>query len=99
MSRFPLAFFARVREQLQRSLKAHAIRAAQLGRWEVFAIDGSKQNIPRTRTHELKYGLTTKGTAKGAGAPQCQVVAAVAMGKNVMWDWECASARTGEREM
>jgi hypothetical protein len=65
----------------------------------VFAIDGSKQNIPRTRTHELKYGLTTKGTAKGAGAPQCQVVAAVAMGKNVMWDWECGSALLGEREM
>ncbi len=31
--------------------------------------------------------------------PQCQVVAAVAMGKNVLWDWECDSGLVGEREM
>jgi hypothetical protein len=99
MSRFPLAFFARVRREMQKNLKAHHINAARIGRWNAFAIDGSKQNIPRTRKHELKYGLVTKGTAKGAGAPQCQVVAAVAMGKNVMWDWECDSALVGEREM
>lgn len=99
MSRFPLVFFERVRRQVQENLKAHQIDAAGVGRWRAFAIDGSKQNVPRTRRHELKYGLVTKGTAKGAGAPQCQVVAAVAMGKNVMWDWVCGSALTGEREM
>jgi Transposase DDE domain len=99
MSRFPLAFFARVREQMHRNLKAHNVHAARIGRWNAFAIDGSKQNIPRTLSHELKYGLATKGTAKGMGAPQSQVVAAVAMGKNVMWDWECDSALVGEREM
>jgi hypothetical protein len=99
VSRLPLAFFARVRAQLQNKLASENIHAAQVGRWLAFAIDGSKQNIPRTRQHELKYGLSTKGTAQGAGAPQCQVVAAVAMGKNVIWDWQCASALTGEREM
>ena len=99
MSRLPLAFFARIRAQLQRNLKAQCIHAARIGRWNAFAIDGSKQNIPRTLKHELKYGLATKGTAKGTGAPQSQVVAAVAMGKNVMWDWECGSALVGEREM
>lgn len=99
LSRFPLAFFARMRRQMQNNLKAHHIQAARVGRWNAFAIDGSKQNIPRTRKHELKYGLATKGTAKGAGSPQCQVVAAVAMGRNVMWDWECDSALVGEREM
>ena len=99
MSRFPLAFFARVRQQLQKNLAAQKIHAARIGQWHAFAIDGSRQNIPRTLKHELKYGLSTKGTADGAGAPQCQVVAAVAMGKNVMWEWECGSALTGEREM
>ena len=99
MSCFPLAFFARVRQQLQNNLAAQKIHAARIGQWHAFAIDGSRQNIPRTLKHELKYGLSTKGTADGAGAPQCQVVAAVAMGKNVMWEWECGSALTGEREM
>ena len=99
LSRFPLAFFARVRSQMQKNLDAYRIQAARVGRWHAYALDGSKQNIPRTQPHELSYGLTTKGTAHGAGAPQLQVVAAVAMGKNVMWDWECASALVGEREL
>ena len=99
LSRLPLGFFTRVRQQMQRNLVVYNLHVARAGRWNAFAIDGSRQNIPRTRQHELKYGLVTKGTAKGAGAPQCQVVAAVAMGKNVLWDWECDSGLVGEREM
>ena len=57
MSRFPLAFFARVRQQLQKNLAAQKIHAARIGQWHAFAIDGSRQNIPRTLKHELKYGL------------------------------------------
>ena len=99
ISRLPLSFFARIRHQQQWNLKTHNLQAARTGRWNAFAIDGSKQNIPRTLKHELKYGLVTKGTSKGAGAPQCQVVAAVAMGRNVLWDWQCDSGLVGEREM
>lgn len=94
----PLLFFQRIKEEMWKKLNDAHIHAAKFGSWSVFAIDGSIQNIPRTLAHELKYGISTKGTARGAGFPQRQVVAAVAMGKNVMWDWECSSALIGERE-
>ena len=98
MSAFPRAFFQRVKELLWWHMMACHIHAAKVGRWDAYAIDGSIQNIPRTQAHEEAYGISTKGTSGGAGFPQRQVVAAVAMGKNVMWDWECSSALVGERE-
>lgn len=98
IANLPLVFFQRIKEELLRKLNDVHIHAAKVGRWHVYAIDGSIQNLPRTLAHELKYGISTKGTASGAGFPQRQVVAAVAMGKNVMWDWECSSALIGERE-
>jgi hypothetical protein len=98
MCDFPPAFFQRVIRELQRQLEAENIGVARVGRLQAYALDGSIQNIPRTQEHEAAYGISTKGTAHGAGFPQRQVVAAVAMGKNVLWDWECGGALVGERE-
>ena len=95
---FPLRFFQRVKQELWKKLVAHKLQVDRVGRWSAFAIDGSIQTIPRTQQHEAAYGISTKGTAQGAGFPQRQVVASVAMGKNVLWDWECSGALVGERE-
>lgn len=98
MSEFPLPFIQRVKQAAWRKLEETGIEAAKAGRWLAYGIDGSIQNIPRTQLHEEAYGISTKGTSSGAGSPQRQVVAAVAMGKNMLWDWECSGALVGERE-
>jgi hypothetical protein len=88
-------WFGDVREQLQRHAVARDLKVARVGRWEAYGLDGTKQDVPRTEAHEDAYGLATKGP----GAPQRQVVAAVALGKEVLWDWESGSALDSEREL
>ena len=91
----PLGWFGDVREQLQQHAEARELWVARVGRWAAYGLDGTKQDVPRTRAHEEAYGLATKGP----GAPQRQVVAAVALGKEVLWDWESGSALDNEREL
>lgn len=91
----PLRWFGDVREQLQGHAEARELFVARVGRWSAYGLDGTKQDVPRTRAHEERYGLATKGP----GAPQRQVVAAVALGREVLWDWESGSALDSEREM
>src|SRR6185295_10018324 len=98
MSEFPLAFFQRIKQAAWAKLEELGIDAAKVGRWHAYAIDGSIQNIPRTKAHEQAYGISTKGTSSGAGFPQRQIVGAVALGMNVLYDWENSSALVGERE-
>lgn len=91
----PLRWFGALRERVQKYVRELGIEVARVGRWEAYGLDGTKQDVPRTRAHEEAYGLATKGP----GAPQRQVVAAVALDKEMLWDWESGSALDGEREM
>lgn len=91
----PRRWLGDVREHLQRYAEARDLHVARVGRWEAYGLDGTKQDVSRTQAHEDAYGLATKGP----GAPQRQVVAAVALGKEVLWDWESGSALDSEREL
>ena len=63
-------FSTRVRQQMQRVLLVVYI-PCRTGRLLERLCHRWQAKHSRTRQHELKYGLVTKGTAKGAGAPQC----------------------------
>ena len=89
----PLKWFGDVRRQVQGYAEAKGLRVAQVGRWKAYGLDGTKQDVPRTKAHEEAYGLATKGP----GAPQRMVVAAVGLGKEVLWDWESGGGLAGER--
>ena len=90
----PLRWFGDVRGALQRRALDADLQVARVGRWEAYGLDGTKQDVPRTEEHEDAYGLATKGP----GVPQRMVVAGVALGKEVLWDWESGSALDSERE-
>lgn len=91
----PLRWLGDLRKHLQRYAEEMGLRVARVGRWEAYGLDGTKQDVPRTKEHEEAYGLATKGP----GAPQRMVVAAVALAKEVLWDWESGSALASEREL
>lgn len=95
LSEVPLKWLGDIRQQMQRHAEECLLRVARVGRFEAYGLDGTTQNLPRTQAHERAYGLATKGP----GAPLRMVVAAVALGKEVIWDWASGSAKASEREL
>jgi hypothetical protein len=97
LATLPDAFFSTIRTRLQRVLTDLQVQPGRLGRWQAFALDGSKEAVPRTVAHEAYYGLATKGTEAGTGTAQRLVVTAVGLRRHVLWDWASDSALGSER--
>lgn len=95
----PLEFLDCVREALQAAVLRAGLRPGQLGRWEVYGLDGSKEDLPRTEAHENHYGVVTKSSAASQGTAQRLVVAAVDLRYYLAWDWASFSAIGSEREL
>jgi hypothetical protein len=95
LAKLPLEFFDALREELQLTAARHGLPLAQVGRWEAYGIDGSKEALPRTQAHEDHYGLVTKGP----GASERLLVAAVTLRRYVLWEWASASAFGSERAL
>jgi hypothetical protein len=91
----PWEVFDRLRDRMHAVAEQNGLKVAQVGRWEAFGIDGSKQTLPRTEAHENHYGIVTKGAI---GAERL-VVTAVALRRYVLWDWACDSAIGSERAL
>jgi hypothetical protein len=75
--------------------EALSLAVARVGRWLAFGLDGSKQNLPRTTANIARYKANTRGPATAQGL----VVAAFALGRKVLWDWEWAAVEAGERKL
>ena len=91
----PFEFLDAMRAQMQCVAERHGLKLAQVGRWEAYGIDGSKEDLPRTEAHEDHYGIVTKGP----GAAERLVVAAVTLRRYVLWDWASDSALGSERAL
>jgi hypothetical protein len=91
----PWEVFDAVRDGMQRVAQREMLKLAQVGRWEAYGIDGSKESLPRTEAHEDHYGIATKGP----GSAERLVVAAVALRRYVLWDWARDSAIGSERAL
>ncbi|NOS99935.1 MAG: hypothetical protein HOP29_04850 [Phycisphaerales bacterium] len=70
---------AHVRQRLQRIDPA--------GRWVLLAVDGSKEGLPRTRAHEVGFGIADNGRF-----PQAFVTAVVEVYTGLLWDWRLGPA-------
>jgi hypothetical protein len=95
LSQLPLGVGAAFRKIMQQHLTEMCAHPARVGRWEAFALDGSKQNLPRTDANAAFYGAATKEPAM----PQGLTVAAVALGQGVLWDWASGSSLDSERAL
>jgi Transposase DDE domain len=88
-------FLASLRPRLQRGLRP----LWHWRGWIVFAVDGSRVDVPRTRANER--GLGRAGRDKSA--PQFWLTTLIQLPSRVIWDWRqdvgTASERTHLREM
>jgi len=78
-----------LRAQVRRRLK----RIDPTGPWLLLAVDGSKEELPRTRDHERVFGIADNGVF-----PQAFVTAVVEVHTGLPWDWRIDRARASEKK-
>jgi hypothetical protein len=62
------------------------------GRWCLLAVDGSKEDFPRTQDHETVFGIADNGVY-----PQAFITAIVEVHTGLLWDWRIDGARASEK--
>lgn len=61
--------------------------------WVLLAVDGSKENLPRTRDHERGFGIADNGFT-----PQAFITAIAEVHTGLLWDWRLGRARASEKQ-
>jgi hypothetical protein len=84
-----------LQEEIQRVLVQESIDSFAVGRWNAAGIDGSKQNLPRTKANESHFGLGGKDPA----VPQRLLVNVVALRSELLFDWASGKIDDNERRL
>ena len=95
LAQLPPGVVAVLRERMQAYVKRRGLEPARVGRFLAYGFDGTKQNMPLTEANLAHFGSVTKKPRR----PQRVVLAAVALGRCQLWDWECGLADASEREL
>lgn len=80
----------------------------EIGGWIMFGVDGSRIELPRTRSHEETYSPTrsskrrrkkkrSRRHAKKANSPQMWITTMWHAGTGLPWDWRTGPADSSER--
>jgi hypothetical protein len=81
---------------VKRELREHGRRRRKsidpTGRWCLLAVDGSKEDLPRTCSHETYFGIADNGIC-----PQAFITAIVEVHTGLLWDWRIDRARASEK--
>jgi IS4 transposase len=80
---------AELRTHVRRRLK----RIDPTSPWFLLAVDGSKEELPRTRDHERVFGMADNGIF-----PQAFVTTIVEVHTGLPWDWRIDRARASEKK-
>jgi hypothetical protein len=83
------AFWRLLRETVARRLKSNWCWHG----WQVFAVDGSRIDAPRTRSNEEQLGCAGR---EGTG-PQWWVTALIHIPSRLLWDWRSGPGASSER--
>jgi hypothetical protein len=82
---------------LKASLRAHVHAALQTirrkDRWIILAADGSKEELPRTRSNEEEFGIGDNGAV-----PHAFETVIVDVYTGLLWDWRIGAARDSEKK-
>lgn len=76
-------------------LKARAAmkRIPLVSGWLLLAVDGSKEDLPRTLDHESEFGIGDNGAV-----PQAFVTSVVEVHIGLPWDWRIGVAKSSEKD-
>ena len=86
-----------VPELLRHSLRASVLCAVEVLRrkdhWIVLAVDGSKEELPRTRSNEKEFGISDNGVV-----PQAFETVVVDVYTGLPWDWRIGDGKSSEKK-
>ena len=82
-----------IKTDLQRRAKERFRRLRGRARWLLLAVDGSKENLPRTRDHERHFGIADNGAV-----PQALLTTIVEVRTGLLWDWRIDRGRGSEKD-
>lgn len=82
-----------VKTELRGHVRKRLARIDPTGPWLLLAVDGSKEELPRTADHEKVFGIADNGIY-----PQAFITAVVEVHTGMPWDWRIGEARSSERE-
>ena len=81
-----------VKTELRGQVRRRLRRVAPTDPWLLLAVDGSKEELPRTRDHEAVFGIADNGIF-----PQAFITAVVEVHTGLPWDWRIGEARASEK--
>ena len=82
-----------VKSSLRRHVRKRLRRIPDTAGWTLLAVDGSKEELPRTRDHERVFGIADNGVV-----PQALVTAITEVRTGLPWDWRIDRGRAAEKE-
>ena len=82
----------RLRADLRRHVRAALTQVPRTWGWVLLAVDGTKEELPRTAANEAAFGIADNG-----GYPQILLSAIVEVHTGLLWDWRIAPARGSEK--
>jgi len=83
----------RVKTALRQQVRRRLQRIDPAGSWLLLAVDGSKEELPRTLDCERVFGIADNGAC-----PQAFVTAVVEVHTGLPWDWRIGRARASEKK-
>lgn len=81
-----------LRADLRARVRAALNLVPKVAGWTLLAVDGSKDDLPRTRNHEVTFGLADNGVC-----PQAYITTIVEVQTALVWDWRIDRARSSEK--
>jgi hypothetical protein len=72
----------RLKDDLRRQACADLVKIPRTCGWILLAVDGSKEELPRTADHERAFGMADNGQY-----PQALVTVIVEVSTGLLWDW------------
>lgn len=81
-----------VKTELRRQMRRRARSMDPTSPWMLLAVDGSKEDLPRTRDHEAVFGIADNGVF-----PQARVTAVVEVHTGMLWDWRIDRGDASEK--
>lgn len=82
-----------VKAELRGHVRKRLARIDPTSPWLLLAVDGSKEELPRTADHEQSFGIADNGHI-----PQALITAVVEVHTGLLWDWRTGEARAAEKE-
>ena len=81
-----------IRQDLRRQAQTAFARVPKVNSWTLLAVDGSKEELPRTRDLEKRFGIADNGKS-----PQALITSIVEVHTGLLWDWRIDKGRGSER--